>query len=129
MLLSSPHRLILGQPYHTEQLMADDLPHWVGHYADMLGCDSFPAAVAVAIENLLSERERQRKAIGRLRGENAALRRTASSGARSGDGESSAILIRLLDRTASAVSQPTKKAAHPDHECSERTASRETARG
>lgn len=54
--------------------MADDLPHWVGHFADMLGCDSDPAAVAVAIESLLAERERQRKAIDRLRGENAAQR-------------------------------------------------------
>lgn len=54
--------------------MAGDMPHWVGHYAEMLGCDSDPAAVAVAIENLLAERERQRETIGRLRGANAELR-------------------------------------------------------
>lgn len=60
--------------HHKEHPMADDLPHWVGHYADMLGCDSYAAAVAVAIESLLAEWDRQRKAIGRLRGTNAALR-------------------------------------------------------
>lgn len=57
--------------------MAGDLPIWIARYAELLGCDRSPAAIAVAIENLLGERERQRKAIGRLRGLNAELQRSA----------------------------------------------------
>lgn len=54
--------------------MAGDLPIWIERYAEMLGCDCGPAAIAVAIEDLLKERERQRKTIGRLRGRDAELR-------------------------------------------------------
>ena len=53
--------------------MVGDLPIWIAHYAELLGCDRTPAAIALAIENLLGERERQREMIGRLRGRNAEL--------------------------------------------------------
>lgn len=58
---------------NAEQAMAGDLPIWIERYADVLGCDPRPASVAVAIEDLLAERECQLKVIGRLRGSNAEL--------------------------------------------------------
>lgn len=53
--------------------MPEDLPLWIERYAESLGCDCRAASVAVAIEDLLAERERQRSEIGRLRGKIAAL--------------------------------------------------------
>ncbi len=40
---------------------------WVQRYAEMLGCDARPAAVACAIDSLINELERCRKSIGRHR--------------------------------------------------------------
>ncbi|WP_164103657.1 hypothetical protein [Candidatus Laterigemmans baculatus] len=59
--------------------MAEDLPIWIERYAECLGCDAQAASVAVAIEDLLSERERQRKALGQLRGQGAERQRIANS--------------------------------------------------
>lgn len=66
---------------HMEQVMPKDLPIWIERFAELLGCDSRPASIAVAIEDLLAERERQCKTIGRLRGRMAGLRRTEADAA------------------------------------------------
>lgn len=58
--------------------MPEDLPLWIGHFAELLECDARPASIAVAIEELIAERERQRSAIGRLRGRNAELQKVES---------------------------------------------------
>lgn len=55
--------------------MAGDLPIWIERYTSLFGCNCSPAAVAVAIEDLLRESERRRQTIGRLRGHHDAQRR------------------------------------------------------
>ncbi|WP_164102715.1 hypothetical protein [Candidatus Laterigemmans baculatus] len=61
--------------------MPNDLPLWMERFAELLGCDPRPASIAVAIEDLLAERERQRETIGRLRGWRASCRRTEANAA------------------------------------------------